>query len=678
MQNLIKRVFGKYLYICPKTGKIRGINYGKGLLAKILFPVIGLLALIWFLIRVIPKPSRAGYPCMKVAMPLATGFLAWVAGLFTTVFAFKKAKSNYLRARYVVAGSFVLLGLVGAILVTSTPNSPALASYGVQHLDPNQPIGEAKGIFPGRVAWAHNPDATNEDCIPDEVGNAWWEEENNNQGVIDSMLSQTLQSVSGEETDTAAWEAIFRYHNETRGKGAVDYQPGEKIFIKINVTSSWAQNINEDLTIVENNYYGMSETSPHVVLSVLRQLVNVAGVAEEDIYIGDPMKHIYQHRWEKWHNEFPDIHYLDHNGWGDRDPVAVSDSPLVDYSDDGTVLSTGWWNPQPVYEDHLYTVFEESEYILNIPTMKGHERAGITLFAKNHFGSHSRDNANHLHQGLIAPDAGDAERNEYGVYRVLVDLMGHELIGKKTLIFILDGLWTTGNLGDQAELEPPQKWSMAPFNNDWTSSIFVSLDMVAIESVAFDLLRTEFNAPSDPPQLGAVDDYLEQAADSTHWPEDITYDPEGDGVPISSLGTHEHWNNAQEKQYSRNLDPENGTGIELIYIADTTTTDVTPDINSAPETFVLHENYPNPFNPSTNIRYELAEDSQVVLEVYNLAGQKVQTLVNRRQHTGVYTVNWDGLISSGQMAPSGTYLYRINVQGQNRMFSETKQMALVK
>jgi hypothetical protein len=64
--------------------------------------------------------------------------------------------------------------------------------------------------------------------------------------------------------------------------------------------------------------------------------------------------------------------------------------------------------------------------------------------------------------------------------------------------------------------------------------------------------------------MAGVDDYLHQAADPNNWPADINYDPENNGTLIGSLGVHEHWNDANNKQYTRNLDPVNGKGIELV------------------------------------------------------------------------------------------------------------------
>jgi hypothetical protein len=188
------------------------------------------------------------------------------------------------------------------------------------------------------------------------------------------------------------------------------------------------------------------------------------------------------------------------------------------------------------------------------------------MFAKNHFGSHTRGDAKHLHMGLIVPDEYPNEGNArygYGLYRVLVDLMGWKLIREKNLIFIMDALWSAG-----WELDAPSKWQNPPFNDDWSSSIFISQDPVAIESVGYDFLRTEYTAENHPdntyPQLEGADDHLEQAADSDNWPSGIEYDPEDDGTAIPSLGVHEHWNNEIARQYSRNL---GGVyGIELLKI----------------------------------------------------------------------------------------------------------------
>ena len=128
--------------------------------------------------------------------------------------------------------------------------------------------------------------------------------------------------------------------------------------------------------------------------------------------------------------------------------------------------------------------------------------------------------------------------------------------------------------GGSSEIKGPVKYFMPPFNNDWSNSMFMSLDPVAIESVGYDFLRTEFdgvhkhdavnNEWESIPNVFGVDDYMHQAADRANWPEGIIYDPDNSGKPIPVLGVHEHWNNPIDKQYSRNLGT--GKGIELVSI----------------------------------------------------------------------------------------------------------------
>ena len=543
----------------------------KGLYRRLCYYITGTSALLWFLIRVIPKPSRATYPCQRVAFPIASGFVLYLLGIMTSAFALKKVKKHWKGNRYWIASAFSVIAAVG-LLVTLQGYTPfTYGSYQSVLEDPNQPMGAGKGIFPGRVVWVFNRDATNENCIPNQYGHGWFLSENNNQSVIDTMLSDGLQNLTGQTTDLASWQAIFSFYNNNKGKGAVGYSNTEKIFIKINATSSWSGNFNtSDLSVVNNSNYGMSETSPQIVLAVLQQLLNVVGVPQDKIYIGDPMKHIYKHCYDMWHSEFPNVHYLDHSYTTlGRERVIASTTAIIHYSDNGQILSTNVWDNypgnEPTIQDYLYTIFEETEYMINIPMLKGHKRAGITAFAKNHFGSHTRVDASQLHGGLVSPTGyPNVIRGGYGLYRVQVDFMGHELTGGKNLIYLMDALWCT----DDA-MSYPKKFFMQPFNNDWSSSIFVSLDPVAIESVGYDFLRFEFTSERDNSdgaqlyvQMDGVDDYLHQAASSSNWPTGIQYDPENDGTVIGSLGTHEHWNNPVDKLYSRNLG--SGEGIELI------------------------------------------------------------------------------------------------------------------
>ena len=116
-----------------------------------------------------------------------------------------------------------------------------------------------------------------------------------------------------------------------------------------------------------------------------------------------------------------------------------------------------------------------------------------------------------------------------------------------------------------------------------------------------------------------------------------------------------------ENQYTCGL-------VEFSWPKDPTSVETLPE-NALPETLHLSQNYPNPFNPNTEIEFTLPTAGQVKLEIFNIMGQRITTLVNRRLEAGHHTVSFDG----GKVA-SGVYLYRL----QAGEFVESKKMMLLK
>ncbi|MCF7913388.1 MAG: C10 family peptidase [Candidatus Cloacimonetes bacterium] len=96
------------------------------------------------------------------------------------------------------------------------------------------------------------------------------------------------------------------------------------------------------------------------------------------------------------------------------------------------------------------------------------------------------------------------------------------------------------------------------------------------------------------------------------------------------------------------------------------------DIN--PVTDYLGQNYPNPFNPETNISFSLAETGQASLEIFNIKGQKVKTLVNGMMEKGEHILHWSGNDDSGKSVSSGIYFYKL----KNGRYTSTKKMILMK
>jgi len=101
-----------------------------------------------------------------------------------------------------------------------------------------------------------------------------------------------------------------------------------------------------------------------------------------------------------------------------------------------------------------------------------------------------------------------------------------------------------------------------------------------------------------------------------------------------------------------------------------------------PSSFSLGQNYPNPFNPSTLIRYQLSavrgRPSAVTLKVYNVLGQEVRTLVDKKQAPGSHSVIWDGLDNFGQEVGSGIYFYRLEVIGDRLRVEKSRKMVLLR
>jgi len=196
----------------------------------------------------------------------------------------------------------------------------------------------------------------------------------------------------------------------------------------------------------------------------------------------------------------------------------------------------------------------------------------ISFTAKGHLGSITSETERLLHYSHLAKRKDGAAYEGYKKYRALVDIMGSRYLGQNTMLNIVDALFGGGS----DETKGPVKYFMPPFNNDWCNSLFLSQDQVAIESVCYDFMRSEWNGVNKHspinnrweilPDRDGIDDYLHQAADSKNWPEGLIYDPDRSGKPLSSLGVHEHWNDPEKKQYSRNTGKL--SGIELISIPD--------------------------------------------------------------------------------------------------------------
>ena len=151
----------------------------------------------------------------------------------------------------------------------------------------------------------------------------------------------------------------------------------------------------------------------------------------------------------------------------------------------------------------------------------------------------------------------------------------------------------------------------------------------------------------------------------------VTY---GDVATEGDLGLSLLFRSLQEIEDSY-IDIVNAEVRDGNYGLNTLATPVSVRIQTRPEAYALRNNFPNPFNPETTLKYDLPEAGDVKLEVYNMLGQVVRTLVNEHQTAGRYAVQWDATNGHGQSMSSGIYFYRVQVEGE---FTDVKKMLLLK
>jgi hypothetical protein len=404
-----------------------------------------------------------------------------------------------------------------------------------------KPLGIAKGIHPGRVVWVHDPEVT--DWKGPDDGH-WWEGKRVKQERVDAMLARTVCELTGEATVAEAWSKLFRHLNRARGKGDVGYSADERVAIKPNwvgmIFSEGHVNLDTYAYISRQDYMN---TAPQMILGLVSQLASV-GVAPQNITICDTLACLVHEYYDLLHGAFSTVRYEDYAGKFERLKVKSSQQPLH-------------WSsrPQGKAQDYLPTCFADAEYLINFANLKAHTGGGVTLCAKNHFGSLIRwpvqKGYYDIHPNCFSKDTG--------IYRPLVDLIGHPHLGGKTVLYLVDGLFSGVHPRDPV----PQRMHSSPFNGQWSCSLLASQDPLAIDSVGFDFLSTEW---PDFTRKGGVDDYLHEAALANDPPSGTFYDPIHVTATqrLPSLGVHEHWNDAQERKYSRNLGT--GEGIELVSV----------------------------------------------------------------------------------------------------------------
>lgn len=500
-----KRNGHRTAHVCARTGNLKTIALHNGL-------TVGVLSLFWLIVKTGRKPSRIHYPCQQTALANVTIFLIpLVAFLFYRLWSgLRRMSAGQLRRCCAIGALVVFLG-VSAFMGKHAYTTYRTGQY-YHNLRRLGPIGQripaalgfGTGIWltvphamalpsPHRVVSVHDEDATgwtfsctsNGTC-PSYYGDDAFVD----QSVVDQMVATGLKALTNEQSVVAAWQVILP-----------DYQAGETIAVKVNFND----------TIMGGGAFGYADNDayvdalPQIINSLVSGLVDF-GAVQEDIWIYDASRYITDRFRERI--VYTDLHYFDRYGNGEDVNAATFDSTdptaMVDFS--GTSYSGA---------HKIADLLLEADYLINVPIMKRHGGAGITLALKNHLGSidgfttgsHSMHNYFYL--------GGSQYRSDVNP---IVNINCNAHIRGKTVLIVGDALYG----GWRSNNTPPERW--ASFDNDSPNMLFFAADPVAADSVMFDYLSRE--------------GYVNPAS------EDILIIAAQQG-----LGVHERWDNDTDRQY---------------------------------------------------------------------------------------------------------------------------------
>jgi uncharacterized protein (DUF362 family) len=380
----------------------------------------------------------------------------------------KIGRRDFIKRAMVAGASLIVAGglfhrrrsLAGVYGQDQAAIDRAMRDHKLGHIDGAETQTVVTGYISGslgkpRVVHVHAPSATNWAFDDSYYGDCV------DQDVVNEMVDRGVMELMGTSVVGDAWRALIP-----------SYSPGEAVAIKVNLNNGEACG-DSDIAI---------DALIHPVNAVVRGLQQI-GVAEEDVWIYDAMRKIP----DRFVNGclYPHVQFFggcrQSPGWSSDDPDA-----FVMFNPSSGAA------PSP---RRIPDLLVAATYLINIPIVKRHSLAGVTLGFKNHMGTIERPKGLHEH---ICP-GGDHFRTWYSP---LVDIYNNPHVGAKTVLTIGDGLFG----GRKNESAAPSPW--VTFGDGAPNSLLFATDPVALDSVAYDLLATETTIIDD------SDAYLSAAAEA--------------------------------------------------------------------------------------------------------------------------------------------------------------------
>jgi hypothetical protein len=344
---------------------------------------------------------------------------------------------------------------------TSTP-TPTATSTPTPTTTSTPTATSTPGPFSARVVHVHSNNATSWDFATGWYGNYV------DQDLVYTMMDEGLKRLTGESSAAAAWQTLLP-----------TYVPGQGIAIKVNFNNS-------------GHGCGDSDNIIDALIEPVNALIRgmkLIGVQEQDIWVYDAVRPLP----DRFHTRCPYSNVRFFNGSdGCTEPATFSS---------GDPNAEVFFGHASLTPRRVADVLIDAKYLINLPIVKDHGIAAVTLGFKNHFGTIDnviRPGDDNLHLFI---DPTDPHFNPS--YNPLLDIYQNPHVQTKTILIVGDGLY--GALGNTNVV--PTRW--LTFGNDAANSLLLATDPVAIDCVMLDILDAE---PVDHPgRSGHEDDYLELA-----------------------------------------------------------------------------------------------------------------------------------------------------------------------
>ncbi len=663
---------------------------------KVIFFLTGLASLIWFLIRVVPRPSRAAYPCQRVVFPVATAFVIWLSGILVSSFIYVKAKMSWRNSKYLAAGVLGFLALfVFAFGTTPFRYSPAMAVvYDIK-----------AGLFGSPVPAQRS------------IGI------NDGQTVEPSAVVGAVRSSQARAEDIEFDEILSMVREAVARAGGLEgvVSDGDTVVLKPNLISFKDFSAAEEILVPEVNGIATDYRVIQAVVDVVRE-VNPTGkiYLMEGSGVGITSANMAIVMWDQVTGLDSLLCLEDVSGdWWDTTSVYLQGVSLPP----GKALYNGannrYW---------LNKLYYDADVLISLPVLKNHQSTGTTGGVKNVGIGATPPKIYGLGPQYQYPYERSLriDHGFYGSPRTNLHNWIHDFYMCRPVDFvIMDGLQGIENgplcheylngTPDITEDQMNMRLIMAsrdPIAIDAIGALLEGHDPLLVSHLV--TLHNDSLGCNDPRLIRVngikVGDEKKdfQIADSGNRSEYTDF--EGPVFSVDTCyvsGSNLHFSLIVDEQVNKVEVTIDGTYLDRIAVQgfenfffdlDTLVVDENTEIvvyaydrylnyssqqahplsigdgggaeiPKLPAGYALYSNYPNPFNPQTTIRYDLPEETLVNLSVYTLHGRLVETLVNERQGAGRHEHIW-----RPNDTVSGLYLYRLRAGD----FAETRKMVVLK